>query len=528
MNSPRATDGQTPEDPIPTGPSAGRPPAAPGSAAELVRVAVPLVLSSGSLSLMNAIDRMLLAHYSPDALGAVTPAGLLHWTAMSLVIGTATCVATFVAQYEGAGRKNRVAAVAWQGVYLSLTAGVAFLAVVPLSGKIFAWAGHTPAVQRLEVEYFSVLCFGAVPMTLCAALSGFFSGRGKTIEVMAVNAGLAVTNITLDWLLIFGTGPFPEWGIRGAAAATVVSYVLAAAAYFFLMSRPNVRREYGVWAARHFDRELFARMLKYGLPTGAQLLADLLAFTLFIFLIGRISETVQVASNMALNLNGMAFVPLMGLGTAVTTLVGRRVGERRPLLAVRTTWTAAALGIGWMIAFAAVYLTFPDEIISLYGVDIGSPGTFELRRTVAVCLRYVAAFSVFDAMVIVFSAAIRGAGDTRFPMVFMLITSWLLMFLPVAVADAYGWNGLHLSWGFCTFSIALSGVGMMLRFMGGKWKTLSVIETESHAADHRPAGTHHDGPLETPPVPPGLPFPLPEPPPAFAEDSRADEEELAV
>ena len=120
-----ATDGPTVSD---DEGSCSRAPA--GSVRELLRVALPLVLSSGSLSLMNVIDRVFLTAYSTDALAASTPAGLLHWTAMSLVIGTAGCVTTLVAQYEGAGRKNRAGAAVWQGVWLSLTAGLIFLAVV--------------------------------------------------------------------------------------------------------------------------------------------------------------------------------------------------------------------------------------------------------------------------------------------------------------------------------------------------------------------------------------------------------------
>src|SRR5690606_19636434 len=99
------------------------------------------------LSLMHTIDRIFLTWYSTDALAAATPAGLLHWTAMSLVIGTASCVTTFVAQFEGAKQTERVAAIVWQGVWLSFSAGLIFLAVVPLSPTIFAWAGHAPQVQ---------------------------------------------------------------------------------------------------------------------------------------------------------------------------------------------------------------------------------------------------------------------------------------------------------------------------------------------------------------------------------------------
>ncbi|MBA3314651.1 MAG: MATE family efflux transporter [Planctomycetota bacterium] len=446
---------------------------------ELLRVALPLVLSSGSLSLMNVIDRIFLTAYSTDALAASTPAGLLHWTAMSLVIGTAGCVTTLVAQYEGAGRKNRVASAVWQGVWLSLTAGIIFLAIVPLSPMIFRWAGHSAPVQRLEVEYFSVLCYGAVPMTLCSALSGFYSGRGRTLTVMWVNVGLAVANIVLDYLLIFGKGPFPAMGMRGAALATVIAYVGAAVAYFLLLGRKLERTEYGVWASWRFDRELFGRLLRFGLPTGGQFLIDIAGFTIFLCLVGRLGPLCQKATNLAFNLNGLSFVPLMGLGTAVMAIVGRRMGEGRPELASRTVWSAFLLGGGWMIVFGLVYTLLPDMILAPYAVG-ASPAEFaEIRETAVVLLRYVAFFAFFDAMVVIFSSAVRGAGDTRFPMLVMLGTSWGMMLAPVAVAEWYGVNSLHFSWIMCTLAIMTSGMVMCSRFLQGRWKTIKVIEAEA-------------------------------------------------
>ena len=448
-----------------------------GSLRELLYVAIPLMISAGSLSLMNTIDRIFLTWYSTDALAAATPAGLLHWTAMSLVIGTATCVTTFVAQYEGAGRKDRVAAAVWQGVWLSLAAGLIFLAVVPLSPRIFAWAGHAPAVQELEIAYFGVLCYGAVPMTLCTALGGFYSGRGRTMTVMGVNIVLALTNIVLDWLLIFGHGPFPALGMRGAALATVIAYICAACCYFILLSRSRVRDEYAFWSAWRWDGDLFRKLLAIGLPTGGQFFAGIAGFTLFLLIVGRLGPLLQKATNLAFNLNGLAFVPLMGLGTAVMAIVGRRVGEGRPALATRSVWWAFALGGGWMFLFGVCYYVIPDLMLAPYAAGADPAEFARIRDVAVVLLRYVALFAFFDAMVVVFSCAIRGAGDTRFPLICTLFTNWGVMLAPVAIADALGRNTLTFSWIMCTSAIMISGHVLLIRFLRGRWKTMRVIES---------------------------------------------------
>lgn len=354
-----------------------------GTLRELLRVAVPMVLSSGSLSLMHFVDRVFLTWYSTDALAAATPAGMLQWTVMSVVIGTVMYVNTFVAQYDGANRPERVGSAVWQGVYLSLLGGLLFLLVVPFTDEIFALVGHAPEVQRLEVEYFSVLCYGAVPFTMASALACFYSGRGATVVVMWVNLFTTIVNLVLDYLLIFGVGPFPEWGVWGAAFATVMANVAAVLVYAALMLRPGDARRYALLSQWRFDSELFRRLLRYGLPTGIQLFADIAGISVFIFLVGMLGTRELAATNLAFNLNTFAFIPMLGVGTAVMTLVGQRIGERRPELAVRTTWMAFTLAGVYMLIFAAIYVLLPDQLLYLYAVR-SSPGEFEPIRETAV------------------------------------------------------------------------------------------------------------------------------------------------
>lgn len=472
-----------------------------GSFAELMRIALPLVLSSGSLSLMTFVDRMFLTWYSTDALAAAMPAGMLHWTLMSVLIGTATYVNTFVAQYDGAGRADRAAASVWQGVYLSLLAGFSVVLIAPFSQEIFAskLIGHPPEVAALEAEYFGVLCVGAVPMVLAATLSAYFSGRGETLVLLYVNLLVSVLNGLFDWLLVFGIGPFPRWGMAGAAWATVGSNVVAMLCYFVLIHRSPAARAAGFFSRWRFDRELFGRLLRFGLPTGFQWLVDIAAFAVFLLFVGKLGTVELAATNLAFNLNSLAFIPMFGMGTAVMTLVGRRVGEGRPELAVRTTWLAFAGAGAYMLLFAALYVLVPDLI--LWPIAKGTPAAEygPLRDVAVVLLRFVALYAFFDGMAIVFGSAIRGAGDTRFSLVFTLICGWSLMVVPTfAVWRWYG-GSLLASWTACTVYIIVYGVGLLLRFQQGRWKSMRVTEA-THSPPLLPSDPRESGelPLEAP------------------------------
>lgn len=447
----------------------------PGSARELLRVAMPLVLSSGSLAIMNVIDRLLLTWYSTDALAAATPAGMMHWTAMSIPIGVVLYVNTFVAQYDGAGRPDRVVASVWHGVFVAIVAGLATLLFIPFAPAIFGLAGHEVAIQSLEIEYFITLCLGSPAYTLANALSCFFTGRRATHVVMWVNLASVGVNFIVDWLLIFGRGPFPEMGIAGAAWGTVCARVMATLAYVWLLWRTVDRRRYNFRVLPRFDAELFRRLMKFGLPNGVHFFIDIAGFTVFIFLIGDLGPQALAATNLAFNLNALAFIPLYGFGMAVTTLVGARVGEGRPELGAITARIAFVIAGGWMALFAVLCIGTPDLILQIYAWGNDSVDFEAIRGQVIILLRFVAAYSFFDAMAVVFSSAVRGAGDTRFPLLITLVCCWMIMVIPTAVMNSRG-GDLFWSWVACTSYIVIVGFAMLARFLTGKWKTMKVIE----------------------------------------------------
>lgn len=453
-----------------------------GTVRELMRVAIPLIISSGSLSLMHVVDRILLTWLSVDAVAAAMPAGMFHWTALGFPLGVAMYTNTFVAQYHGADRRDRLAAAVWQGVWLALAFGVLLIAFAPVLSLVFRRLGHEPAVTQLEIEYFSVLCWGSAPMLLTATLSAFFSGRGQNAVVMWVDLGVSILNGVLAWVLIFGKGPFPALGIRGAAVATVTANVAACLAFAFMIWRTNQRERYPFREQRRFDRELISRMLRFGLPNGIQLLVDIGAYLLFVLVVGGLGTVELAATNLAFNLNALAFIPMLGMGTAVLTIVGRRIGEGRPDLAEKSVWRALACAEGYILFFVTLYVFAPDLLLAPYAANSstvstpGHPSFAEVRPVVTQLLYFVAAYCVFDAMAIVFGNAIRGAGDTKFSLLYTAACGWFLMVIPSLIIVRTTANPLWGCWWATTANITALGTGLCLRFLGGKWRSMTVIE----------------------------------------------------
>lgn len=443
---------------------------------ELLTIALPLTISTGSVALMHLANRIFLTWHSKDELAAVLPSAMWNWTLLSIFIGTAQYVNTFVSQYEGAQRPERVSAAIWQGAYFAIVTGTILTLLAPFTAGVFYLFPHGAKIQSLEIQYFLIVCLGSLPVILSAVLGCFFSGRQLTRITMLVNLTGSLINIGLDYILIFGWGPIPSLGIVGAAWATVTAEVSILLIYLILLWCSKDAAKYHLWSAWRFDRDLFFRLLRFGLPSGFHFFVDVFAFSVFTLLIGLISPEVLAATTLAFNLNTMAFLPMVGLGTAVTILVGKRIGEGHPAAAARTTWLAFAVAATYMLAFGVIYIGFPELLMSPYAVEGNAADFDKLRPTIVTLLWFVAVYQLFDAMAIVFGSALRGAGDTRFPMLISFLCSWLLMVAPTWIGiKLWNWNVLE-AWTACTLNVTVVGLAFLARFLQGKWRSMRVIE----------------------------------------------------
>jgi len=451
----------------------------PGGCREVLRIAFPLVLSTGAFTVQMFIDRVFLMWYGSDAMAAAMYGGILQFTIFSFFLGTATYVNTFVAQYDGAGESKRIGASIWQGIYFSAGAGLLIFTISPLAGSIMDWVGHDQAVRGHEAVYFRILCMGAMPRLLAATLSCFFTGRGKTWTVMCVNIAATSLNLVLDYIFIFGNWGMPELGVAGAAWATVCAGTLSMTVYFVLFLRRRSRQEHGTQSSWRFDGELFVRLMRFGLPSGIQFMLDMLGFALFVTFVGRIGAMALAATSMAFQINSLAFMPMFGFNMAVSTLVGRSLGKNRPDLAKKSTWTAASITLCYMSMVAAGYWFFPELFMAPFAMQADAAEFALIRPMVLKLLCLVAFYCLFDTGNLIFSGALKGAGDTKFVMCVTVSLNWLIMVIPsyFAVKLLEGTAGLYAAWGGLTVYVCVLSFVFLFRFLSGKWETMRVIET---------------------------------------------------
>ncbi len=444
---------------------------------QVIAISVPLAMSMAATTVMEFTDRVFLANYSLEAIAAVVPAGITAFLFIAFFIGVAGYLNVFIAQYTGAGAEHRIGACLWQGIWFTLFATVLLWGLVLIAAPLFALSGHSPGVQQLEVTYFRILCGGAGLDVAAAALACFFSGRGFTRPVLAVSFLGMLFNIPLDYALINGIWIFPQMGIAGAGLATVAAWGLMTLAYVLLIFTPQNRRRYGLWKNRGLDRDLLGRLLKFGVPGSLQFCLDVFAFTFFILIVGRIGNNELAATNIVFSINSLAFMPAMGFSMGVSTLTGQALGRNRPEDTVAAARSSTHLLLGYILLLDMVFIFAPQQVLSIFmASEMDTPAGREIMRMGVILLRFVAVYVCVDALYMVYSGVLKGAGDTRFLMIAIGSLSLVCMILPVYIGVIWLKAGLYFAWGCVVLFIGALFLMSWGRYLGGKWKTMRVIE----------------------------------------------------
>ena len=453
-----------------------------GGYREALKIGLPLVVSMISSTVMTFTDRIFLGGYSLEALSASVPASIAAFLFMCFFMGVVEYIGVFVAQYTGAAQPHKVGQAIWQGVWFCVPSGLVMAGLWFLAEPLFVLANHPPEIMREEVIYFRILSLGGLPFLTGLSLSCFFSGRGLTKPIMVITMIGTIINVPLDYCLIYGIGPFPELGIAGAGIATVIGYTLPTLMYARLVFTAENERMYRVCSAWQLDRDLFSRFMRFGLPGGVEFFLDIFAISFFVFMIGRFGEVELASTSAVFSIYNLAFMPIIGLNIAASIMVGQAMGDRNVVQASYATQSVFHLAMAYMAVMAVLFVIFPEFLLNLFRTRGEGAGDFGAVVEMGVVLmRYAAAFTLLDAVVIVYVGGLKGAGDTRFTMVIIGVASMVCMIIPILVLNKFGIRNIHGPWICLLAYVAFLAAAFIIRFNKGPWQKIEVI-------DHKPVG----------------------------------------
>ena len=438
---------------------------------EVMGMSGPIILGSVSYTVMGFVDTMMVSKLGTATLAAAGSAGIWSYTMGCLIFGVVGCVSTFAAQSLGRGEKQHCARYCWQGVYVSLLAGVLAMALWPLSGPLFRTMGHSADVTQLELVYFRIRLWSYIPIAWTTALAAFFQAVNRPRIPMRVAIEANALNIVLNYVLIFGKLGFPALGIAGAAAATVISMAVQVVLLQWIFLSKPLDAEFGTRTTFAPDLVRMAELLRIGLPAGLSLFLDVANWSLFTsHIVGRFGAAALAAHNAAIQFMHVAFMPALGLNQGIAAIVGQHMGRGDIPRAKARTYTATKIAIGYMVLVGVVFALFGQGLIrTCFSTE---PDVVALGH---VLLVMAAVFQGFDAINIVCFGALRGAGDTRWPLYAVVIGAYL-GFLPLALLLAFvaGWGAIGAWIGATVYIIGLSGV-VFRRFRGERWRHIRIF-----------------------------------------------------
>lgn len=448
--------------------STGRGGPAPGGLREVFVLAYPVILTQLSMTTMGVVDSAMVGRLGATELAAVGFGGVWMWTAFCGFIGASTGVQTFVAQHHGAGELRACGAWTWQGVWIMAPLTMlAALVLVAFIEPLLAVLAPSPELQPLAASYMSIRAIGSVGLCLATIFAAFFRGIGDTRTPLYVTLLANLVNVVLDYGLIFGRLGMPEWGIAGAAAATAVAEWMQAAVLVAFLLRAGVRRRFATAPARP-DAGAQRRLLRMGLPIGGQWVLEMASFALFLTMVARMGDASMAASQAFIALLSMSFMQAVGIGIAVSTLVGQYIGARDWVAAAHSFASAQKMTAVLSGTIALLFVAVPDQLIGIFTRD---PEVLALGRPL---LLVGAVFQFFDAFGIVTDGALRGAGDTRIPFLVRFCLAWGL-FVPLAwLLGIHLDGGLTAAWIGGAIYVLVLTTYLLWRFRSGAWQRIRI------------------------------------------------------
>ncbi len=434
---------------------------------DIVKLVWPLALGMLNNALLQFVDGVFLAQESMASLDASLPASMLALTVMGFFQSVVAYSGTFVAQYHGAGDPGGVRMSYRAGTLLAVASGFLTVALVPAGRMVVPLVSENPEVVTRAVSYYTIVSFGSIALCGQMAAASFFTGQGRTRLVFWVNVLGNAVNIVLDPILIFGLLGCPRLGMSGAAYATVAAMFLqwGVLAWFARSSSPTPSSRCALWS-------LVWKILRYGVPSGAYSVLNILSFMIFVFFTGRVGDAAFAVSNACFKVNYLLIAPMEGFAIGAATLVGQAQGRGDSAAAHRAAMRTLALGLALVSVLSLLAVVFHRPILSLFA----SP---EMRLSYLYSLGFqlfvlMAAWQVFDAADVIVSGALKGAGDTKFVMWWMVVAAFVV-WIPLVLAVAKWHNTMAWLWATMVIYVVVICAGTLIRWYNGAWRRIKLV-----------------------------------------------------
>jgi putative MATE family efflux protein len=436
----------------------------------VVVLGTPIVLANLLTWAVGFTDVFMVSRLGQDALAGLGMATQIFFLVVIFILAVTMGTMALVARAGGARDEPMVSHVFRQSVLLAGVLGVVIGGVgILVTPTLFRLLGATPEVAAAGGVYLRIVFLGVVAPVIDFTIASTMRGGGDAVTPLRITAGVVVLNVVGNYLLIFGPGPLPAFGIAGAAAATVLAR--SAGAWWgwraLRRGRGPLRVMPGSWRP---DLELMRRVLRIGVPSAFEGFLRAGSSVVFVGIVARTADgaAAVAAHTVGLQLESFARMPAFAIAVAATSLVGQRLGAGDPPGAERAGWSSLAIGLALLSVLSALLFVLAPPVATLFADD---PRTLELTVRY---LRILALAQPLFLASVVLAGALRAGGDAAFPMWVSFFTGWVVL-LPLAYLLAVTLQlGPAAAWFMMAVNYGVSALLTIHRFRTGRWRSMPV------------------------------------------------------
>ena len=437
----------------------------------VLSISTPAVAGLASQMIVSVVETAMVGRLpNTEVVLAAMGLGLLAtWAVTSAFSALATGTHVLVARRYGENDHKGAGDILNNALLLSLLIGL----VIGATGWFFSYEmldffASDKAVAAAGVSYMQWRFLGLLFFLIIVSYRGFFNGIGHTKVFMHSAIAVNISNILLNYVLIFGAFGFPEMGLAGAGCASAISNAIGVAFFVSATFFPLYRRTYGYYHSLNIRRSILNQIIKISTPVSFQSILILLGFLVFVAITGKIGTLEQAASQVVITALFMSFLPCFGFGIGAQTLVGQSIGNADHTLAKRFGLEAARLATYFTIVLGAFFVLLPDAVIILITTN---PDVAETARPI---LRIAGVAQIFYASGIVFAHALQAAGAVVYVMLIEVLTHWVI-FLPVCYLFGLTFGGgLMGAWLALPLYIISYSVLMYAKYRRDSWLLIRV------------------------------------------------------
>ena len=460
---------------------------------EVWSLAWPTILTMTSFTVMQFTDRLMVGQIGKVEIAAQGNAGTWAFAAIATIMGVVTVVNTFVSQHLGAEEPEKGSKYPWNAGWMALFCwGVIIVPFIFIVPYVFHYINPNPTdakLVELETMYATYMLMGSLFLLVGRGFIQYFLGMHmpKIITVSTIIAN--IVNVVANYILIFGENGIDGWvpgipgtpalGIKGAAIATVIGMFMETIIPFIVFVGPKFNKKYGTRKNWKPCLGTIKSLFKIGWPGSIQWGNEIVCWALFMTVfVGGYGTNDMAAGWIALAFLQISFMPAVGINVAVNSIVGKYIGANTPDIAVARARIGVAIAMVYMTICAVIFVVFRYEFMEMFiNSDQYTPeDKAEIIHLGANMLIVVAVFQTVDALGIVYTGALRGAGDTVFPGIATAIYSWVFIvgggWIAVTYFPELGSIG---PWIAASVYIILIGLTMAIRFERGGWRNIDLI-----------------------------------------------------